>query len=690
MQVMLSTKGVVAEESGVSEVKESPRSIMDEALSSAPRIKKAAIINLINHIHFTGGSIRVQICHSTTGEKLVVTASPEPCVKENLTAKWLKHDNFNPADYILLNIIINDGKSIVVTPVETISITDDQFIAILPEKGHLWNRRQSRRYPATNDINVEIIQDNNKLEGRLKDFSSSDFCIKLDAESSLSFDAFDTGREFFVQLSGEGIIYTGFCSYAKTTYQGNDHLIVLTSKGASKPQTKRENRNPRLKLVPTPKIVFNHPLLNRTIEFELTEISSSGFALQISIDESPLMQGLLIKELSIVINGTINIKCTASIVYQLRIDGNNVKYGFSIPEMEMNMFNQLFAIVCNADNPHINLSPELDLNSLWEFFFKSKFIYPKKYKLIESNSGEIRDIYSRLYQKGREIFTFITYQDNGKILGHCSLIRAYQRSWLVQHLAAISSENTNKAGIHVLGQVLNYVDTMLKLPSAKMDYLLFYYQPDNKFSKYFFGGLYKETNNPGIISQDTFAYLSWPLYFSEDSLPNGFTIEETNNEDFKIVNKFYQKISGGGLFIKSLRSDIDFYEEPLEEIYRRIQLIRTCRIYSLKEYDELKAVFIIDQSDIGINMSELLNCIKVIVIDMNLPWENLNSAINVLGRIYPDGKISVMIYPTEFLNLNNIATDRYYNLWISNIKYGSEYNNYLKQRINPRLPSLLN
>jgi hypothetical protein len=689
MGVVLSNIGVVVKESEVSERKESLSDALAAAISSARRIKKAAIINLINHIHFTGGFIQVHIGNTATGEELIAAASPEPCANENLTARWLKHDNFNPADYTLLNILINDGKSMVLAPVDTISITDDLFIAALPERGRIWNRRQNRRYSANTDIDVEIIQDNNRIEGSLKDFNSSGFCIKLDSESLLFFDKFDISKPFFIKLSGEEIIYSGFSSYVKEDFNGNDRLIVLKLEEAAKHLIKRENRNPRLKLVPTPKIVFKHPFLNKTIEIELVDISSSGFAVQLSIDESLLMPTLFIKELFIVINGSINLRCTASIVYQLKVDENNFKYGFSILEMEMNMFNQLFAIICNADNPCVNLSPKLDLDSLWEFFFKSKFIYPKKYKLIGADSGEIRDIYSKLYQKGREIFTYITYQENGKILGHCSMIRAYQRSWLVQHLAAISAENTRFVGIHIVNQVFNYVDSMFKLPSSKMDYLMFYYRPDNKFSDYFFGGFYKELNSPTIVSQDTFAYLSCPLRLSADSLPKDFIIEEINIEDYDTLDKFYQKQSGGGLFIKSLGLNMEFNEEPLEEIYKKMQLTRTCRVYSLREHDKLKAVFIIDRSDIGINMSELLNCIKIIIIDMNLSWEILNSAINVLGRIYSNDNVSVMIYPTEYLNLNSIITDRYYNLWITDSKYGYEYLNFLKQRANPRLPSLL-
>jgi hypothetical protein len=689
MGAIVSSKAVV-EESEIPVVEESRQSALTEALSSKPRIKKAAIINLINHIHFTGGTIQIHIRNSTTGEEVIEMAFPEPFVKENLIARWIKHDHFNPVDYSLLDIIINDGKSIVVAQVGTISITDDLFIAVLPEKGQLWNRRQSRRYTLSDDIDAEIRQDNNILEGTLKDFSSSNFCIKLDTESSFSFQRFDSGKPFFIQLSRGKTIFSGTCNYVRYAFRKNDRLIILAPESTAKQRIKRENRNPRLKLVPTPKIVFNHPFLNKTIEFEPTDISSAGFAVQLHIDESPLMPGLFIKELFIVINGSTNLKCTACIVYQLSVDENNFKYGFSILEMEMNTFNQLFTIICNAENPCVNLSPKLDLDSLWEFFFKSKFIYPKKYSLIESHINEIMDIYRRLYQNGREIFSYITYQQNGNILGHCSMIRAYQRSWLVQHLASISSENTNLVGIHVVNQVFNYVDTMFKLPSSKMDYLMFYYRPENRFSEYFFGGLYKDANNPKIISQNTFALLSCPLNLNSDPLPIGYQIEEINNEDYETLDDFYQMQSGGGLFVKSLRPEMDLDEEPLEELYKRIQLTRTCRVCSLKEYDKLKAVFIIDRSDIGINMSELLNCIKIIIIDMNLSWENLNSAINVLMRMYSNPNVSLMIYPTEYLYQNNIYTDRYYNLWIIDSKYGYEYVNYLKQRANPRLPSLVN
>ena len=640
--------------------------------------------------HFSNKTIQLHIRNSVSGEESLLEALPEPYVDDTLNVRLENNRQLNFSEYTLINIIINNGKSIIVAPVETASISNDIVTAGLKERGRVWNMRQNRRHPANIYICAEIEQDNHTLKGSLKEFSSGGFCIELDPDFFFSNEDFDIKKPFSVQLSGDKVFYSGLCTYVKTFLYENNRLIVLAINNEETLQKRRENRNPRVTLVPPPKIIFTHPFLNEEFEFELANISSAGFSLQLSTDESSLLPSLYIEDLYIVINSNIKLKCTARIEYCLRLDEKHVKYGFSILDMDMNTFNQLFAIICNADNPCVNLSPKIDLDSLWEFFFKSRFIYPKKYKMIESRRGEIRDIYSKLYQNGREIFSYVTYQENGKILGHCSMIRAYQRAWLVQHLAAISAENTNKVGIHMVSQLFNWAETMFKIPSTKMDYLMFYYRPDNKFTEYFFDGFYKEVNNSSILSQDTFAYLPCSLDSNKNFLPEEFKIEELNSEDYEILDKFYQKKSGGGFFLKSLGFGIKFDEEPLEEIYNRMELTRASKLYSLKENNKLKAVFIIDWSNIGINMSELLNCIKIFVIEMNLSWEYLKSAINAFGIIYPDDKISVMIYPTEYLNLNNIYTDRYYNLWMLESNYGYEYIDYLKQRSNPRLPSLLN
>ena len=56
------------------------------------------------------------------------------------------------------------------------------------------------------------------------------------------------------------------------------------------------------------------------------------------------------------------------------------------------------------------------------------------------------------------------------------------------------------------------------------------------------------------------------------------------------------------------------------------------KVFSIRHNGRIKAALIVDTSDMGVNMSELLNSIKIIVIDNTLPWSILQDAVSTSAR----------------------------------------------------------
>jgi len=90
------------------------------------------------------------------------------------------------------------------------------------------------------------------------------------------------------------------------------------------------------------------------------------------------------------------------------------------------------------------------------------------------------------------------------------------------------------------------------------------------------------------------------------------------------------------------------------------------------------AAVIVNQSDLGFNLSELTNCIQVLVTDPEgLPWDTLSRAIRRLATIYKKtNKVPVLIYPQEYMNLKDTRYERQYYLWILNALHGEEFLKY--------------
>lgn len=140
------------------------------------------------------------------------------------------------------------------------------------------------------------------------------------------------------------------------------------------------------------------------------------------------------------------------------------------------------------------------------------------------------------------------------------------------------------------------------------------------------------------------------------------------------LGQFYDHHSGG-LFLDVIGlQGPEPQQEKLESVYERHGLMRRWKMYSLTHEGGLHAVLIVDQSDLGLNLSELLNGIKIIVTNpQKLSWEVLSYAIGELVSAYDTDKVPVLIYPHEYADAQGIPYEKHYCLWILNVQYGNAY-----------------
>ena len=122
-------------------------------------------------------------------------------------------------------------------------------------------------------------------------------------------------------------------------------------------------------------------------------------------------------------------------------------------------------------------------------------------------------------------------------------------------------------------------------------------------------------------------------------------------------------------------------DESLEKVYERLGLLRRWQIFSLIHKDNLKAVFIVEQSYLAINMSDLLNCIKVLVIDSG--WfspDLLFIAATKLGTVYNLDNITLLVYPAAYIESSGISCKKHYQLWIKDTRYSGQFMDYVHDK----------
>ena len=101
-------------------------------------------------------------------------------------------------------------------------------------------------------------------------------------------------------------------------------------------------------------------------------------------------------------------------------------------------------------------------------------------------------------------------------------------------------------------------------------------------------------------------------------------------------------------------------------------------LYSLKKNGQLKAVLLANLSDIGLNLSDITNCVKIFVTDKaELSAAILQAAISKVADITGKEGFPTLLYPAAIADEQKISYERIYNLWVLNLQYSDPYFKYL-------------
>jgi hypothetical protein len=211
--------------------------------------------------------------------------------------------------------------------------------------------------------------------------------------------------------------------------------------------------------------------------------------------------------------------------------------------------------------------------------------------------------------------------------------------------------------------------------------MLCYYRPDNKFPGRVFGGAARSIKDPRGCSLDAFAYVTCNHSFpSQSHLPKDWEIADACREDLQELEDFYAHISGG-LMLQALDLTPDKIDcNDLSNEFSRLGLTRQRHLFALKKKGELKAVLLANISDVGLNLSDITNCVKTIVVDAKaFPPEILHAAIATVADITSKDDFPLLLYPASFADERAIPYEKTYNLWICSLQYSDEYFRFIKR-----------
>jgi hypothetical protein len=652
---------------------------------------KGQLVDILNYINFQGSTIVANFEHKKFNRSVSRHLRTMPCHGTRLDCVWVNRTGIEQIikSYRFQNLLITDDNSLLLVTPELITIDEDSISFTLPEKYKEICKRRVKRQECTG-IDVQMAQESSVYSGRLIEFSPLTLRVEVSATPPQTFLWVNPESKVNLILSsGNENLFSGECKIIRQTNDSKKRTYVLEPvKHQVHVFMPMEHRSPRLALVPSPDVIFKHPFTGKTVSRKVVDISGSGFAVEEAEENSVLLPGMVIPELDLCFAGGFTLKCMAQILYKKNSkhddNDNIVKCGIAILDMNLRDHMKLMAILNQAEDKNSYIENKVNIDALWKLFFKTRLINPEKYKSIQAGKENIKASYKKLYDSSLDLARHFIYQTNGTIKGHTAMLRFYDKTWLIHHEAAGSP--MVRAQLGALSQVARFVCDSHRFSSIHMNYIMNYFSPENKLSNLVFRGTARSVNDPTRCSLDSFAYFHYKKSSLDESpLTEPWRLVKSTSQDLAELEDFYSYESKG-LMTKALElSENTSGCNELSREYQKIGLKRGQYLLSLKKHDSLKAVILVNISDIGLNISDLTSSIKVFVLDQEyLPQSALYSMLNkVLGKIKRN-EIPVLLFPTTYATEQAIPIESYYYLWILKAQHSDQFFNYINWLTTPK------
>ncbi|BCG47196.1 type IV pilus assembly PilZ [Citrifermentans bremense] len=648
---------------------------------SGRSVSKTHLVNRLNYLNFQDQTVLVSLRHEVYDDAISLRARPLPCAGERLDLVWAEIPSLKQLlkTYRFEYLLIADGRKYLVVNSELLSMNEEGLSLLLPAACREFQARKIKRHPAR-EISVQLIQHGVTLDCRLVDFTPVSVRVTGSIGSPEPLMWVNTESPVHLRLLREGeVIYSGnFAIHSRETTGKSCSFVLRQLQSNIQRYRTKKYRNARQQLLPSPNIVFEHPLIDKRVNLKMADISGTGFAVEEGEGDSVLMAGMMLPDLKISFAHGFSLKCLAQVVSRNAAGGDeegSVRCGLAILDMEIHDHVRLLSILHQVANRKSYVSAEVDLDELWDFFFETGFIYPGKYAHFQANKESIKETYAKLYTQNPQIARHFIYLDRGVILGHLAMVRFYPNSWLIHHHAARKSVSI-KAGLAVLDQVSRYLNELESFAFAHLRYVYCYYRPDNKFPSRVFGGFAKTHQDQSSCSLDLFAYAFHRATGDHAGLPEPWELAGSSRFDVAELARFYRHVSGGVMMQAFGLYTGGADPEELAGDYRALGFRKELHLYSLRKSGSLKAFFLVNCTDAGFNMAELTNCVTVMVLDEKVPPDFIKSCLEEIGRHYEGAGMPVLTYPFSYVERNALSYDKVYLLWVLDLQYSDDYLEY--------------
>ena len=645
-------------------------------------IRRQQIANRLNMLHFRGEPLLVIVRHRVYGYSLTLKAIPQICHGQKLQASWVENDQLPRSlhQFTLVKIIVPGIAMSLEFATENVWLESDRLQADIPEQLQATSGRHVNRHSCSGTVTARLTQNSISFDGTLIDYSPHGMRLSVIISRPQSFYWLNTDQKIILTLTQQDrTLFSGSVKVLRDEGDQDKKTIVVAPTEDQSPRYKpKKKRTKRFATHPSPDISFIHPITGKSNTLSVRDISTLGFSIKESPEQSLLLPGLILNDVNLNLFGSTFLKLTGQVVYR-HLLGDVVICGIAILDISIDDHFRLIGLVHRAGDENAFVRINHDPEKFFEFLFDTGFLYPSKYEEVHSQREAFVEAYRKLYLNSNQIARCFVYIENGQIYGHVSALKIYRHAWLNHHHAALPSR---RSGLRVLRQISDFHNDSCVLNPLQMRYIVGIWRPSNSFPARFFGGFAKDLNNPKACSVDTFSYLRVTLDTCRglDDLNGPWELAKATRQDICEFDGFYQKTSGG-LLTKAFDLTADSFDDHSVALeYASSGLKRERHLYAVRYGLDLMALVEVQDSDTGLNLSDLTNAVFIYVLDTHMVTPKILEFIQCMVAVKLKREmITIMLYPNTYVKRYQMDEAKEYAVWILNLEYSDDYMQHLSR-----------
>jgi hypothetical protein len=398
-----------------------------------------------------------------------------------------------------------------------------------------------------------------------------------------------------------------------------DHVLHLAQpRSISRTQKRSSNRYRPLPDRPVT-VGIRLPFSDEDLEGPILDMSTSGFSIAVDYAAHVLPVGSILRGITLFKGSPNELKVSGRVRVLVPLGenespiSNGFRCGIEIDGLSLQDRGRFAELIMTSGFPGVEDAFGLSFDEVWNFLHETNFIYPEKEEKLRPFLPEIKNTFETLLTKPNRVSKTLIFREKDALQGHLSAVKAYQNTWIIQHLATRKEGRGHLAAARMLNQgVIEYLGQ-----NQEIEWLKSYFRPDNRFPARVFGGFVKKVKDPTVCELRTYNYLVAKSTSDEIAPHPGIEIRGLLSEDLPRIEKHFladgritplraDDLVGGRLLLDSTQAE-----------YRALGLERRREVIVATSGGRMIGFALLEISSLGLNLSELTNAFSVFMRDVD-------------------------------------------------------------------------